>query len=106
MIAVLHCSLWLCALQVAATGADALTTQYTVSFPTAVEHDPLARPFVLRGPVLLSVFFAGDLAGSLYAERQLKIRGHKKMSLILTLGEIAGHGFGAAWSAKHYRSVR
>jgi hypothetical protein len=100
----LSCTLLLCLLQSLASGADAYATQLNVSQASYYEANPVSRAFVTHGPALLSGYFAADLAGSLYAERRLANRGHRRMSTALRLAEIGGHGFGAYWSFKHYRN--
>ena len=64
------------------------------------EHDPLARPFVQRGPVVASVAQGMLFAAETFASYELHKHGHKKMEKAVLILAIGGNTAGIATSTR------
>lgn len=92
-------------LQLASYGADSYYTNENIHRYHFVEHNVLARPFT-HDTVTLSLTSAAGVGAILYGEHWLRKHRHERFAEALELGTIAGHTWGAAYSATHLNEVR
>jgi hypothetical protein len=92
----------LSAAQLVSTGLDAYATSRVMS-SNGVEDNPLQRPFVSHGNAVLAASWSVESTLSIMVSYRLERRGHKTMSRVLQVSEIAGHSWGAWYSLSHCR---
>lgn len=97
-------TLLLIVLQLASNGADAYFTNRSIHTAYHYETDPLARPFTRNTTWLVSSNLLAT-AGTLYIERKLQKK-HAAISDSIALADIAGHTYGAAYTASHLQWCR
>jgi hypothetical protein len=86
----------------AAEGVDAYATYRNSIRPNYRESDPLARPFVTRGPVALGAYFAVDAGLKIGASYLLRKHGHRKIARIIEFAGIGDNIWGASTSFAGY----
>lgn len=85
----------------AAKAFDGAATGRVMSGPGAVEHDPIARPFVTNTPGQIA-YFSASLAGDIAISYLFHKTGHHKLEKVVMLIGIGNSAACAGYSSTHY----